>query len=331
MPSNSRDAILDGFQFAVKAHQELGIRDQVISNGGSVNVFANIDQKGYGLLFRPLEGILGLCMQKPAPGILITTNRSLSVQRFTAAHEFGHLEMGHAFSIDSEDDFNRSTGFTDVELQEVAANAFSAGFLMPKWLIKEKMTRQGWSVEQLSNPAVVYQLSLRMGVSYDATCRSLSRYKWINQQTEMNLLGIQPKQIKNQLLNGEALKDPWADVWLLSENDHTEIIEAGPTDVFILNLTEHGSGGYLWNVDELEKKGFRVQSFGSIPNEQAVGGPVKRSWALSSDSPLTGNLKLEERRPWQPDDLVNQLVLSYSLLGKEVGLPRYLRSQPLVA
>ena len=53
------------------------------------------------------------------------------------------------------------------------ADAFAVGFMLPKWLVVGHCARQGWRIADLLRPEVVYQLSLRLGASYEATCRAL--------------------------------------------------------------------------------------------------------------------------------------------------------------
>jgi hypothetical protein len=82
------------------------------------------------------------------------------------------------------------------DLREIQANAFASQLLTPSWLIVKHMQRQGWARESLTEPDTVYQLSLRLGTSYSATCHALTRQKVITQVTCNTLLKIQPKAIK---------------------------------------------------------------------------------------------------------------------------------------
>jgi Zn-dependent peptidase ImmA (M78 family) len=45
---------------------------------------------------------LGAYLSDPAPGVLITTQGPMSIQRFTAAHELGHFSMRHQPSLDDD-------------------------------------------------------------------------------------------------------------------------------------------------------------------------------------------------------------------------------------
>ena len=76
---------------------------------------------------------------------MVTTKRPLPVQRFTAAHELGHAELGHEASLDDAG----GAGAADFRLghgsdpREDQANAFATELLTPQWLIVHHMKRQG--------------------------------------------------------------------------------------------------------------------------------------------------------------------------------------------
>jgi hypothetical protein len=91
---DSRAAILTGAKAAHTLHRDLGIRDQIErSGGGRVDVFGAIAKLGATLMFQPLDNLLGAYLPSDELGVLITTKRPLPVQRFTGAHELGHLYM----------------------------------------------------------------------------------------------------------------------------------------------------------------------------------------------------------------------------------------------
>jgi hypothetical protein len=87
---------------AARLHQQLGLRKQIESRGGNVDVFSAIQTVNLPLLLRPLQGLLGAYLSDPTPGVLVTTQRPMSIQRFTAAHELGHFSLRHQLSLDDE-------------------------------------------------------------------------------------------------------------------------------------------------------------------------------------------------------------------------------------
>ena len=89
---DSRTAILTGAKAAHRLHRDLGIKEQIDrSGGGRVDVFGAIAKLGATLMFQPLDKLLGAYLPGDEAGVLITTKRPLPVQRFTGAHELGHL------------------------------------------------------------------------------------------------------------------------------------------------------------------------------------------------------------------------------------------------
>ena len=87
---------------AGRLHRKLDLRPQLEKEAGSVDVFDAIHALDVPLLLRPLKSLLGAYLREPSPGLLVTTERPMSIQRFTAAHELGHYYLGHEPSLDDE-------------------------------------------------------------------------------------------------------------------------------------------------------------------------------------------------------------------------------------
>lgn len=66
------------------------------------------------------------------------------------------------------------------------------------------MKRKKWTRQCLLQPLVMYQLSLRLGVSYEAVAWSLVRYKVFTPFDIQRLLRTKPVDIKKSILG----KDP---------------------------------------------------------------------------------------------------------------------------
>lgn len=272
-----REAILLGVRAATDTHDAFRVREPIERHSGPIEIFRLIQELGVSLLFRPLDGLLGACLRLPevGTGILVTTRRSLHMQRFTAAHELGHYVLEHEGSLDWEIRFPGQTANRD--LREVAADAFAAEFLMPKWLFKHHAKLHRWTSHDLRDAAKVYQLSLRMGVSYEATCLGLLAHGILDQPTVDALRAVAPKKTKQRLLGDLGLDDWRAHVWLLDEHDDGGTIEAGPLDVFVADLPERAGSGYLWETNALEYAGFTViDDLGEQDDAQVVGGPSRR-------------------------------------------------------
>lgn len=305
---------------AARLHHNLGTEEQVRREGGRVDVFDVAARLDVPLLFRPLDGLLGAFLNEPIPGVLITTKRPLSVQRFTTAHELGHHQLGHKPSLDNDNILKRSlfVARPTYALQEVEADAFAVAFLMPRWLVTWHCQHQGWIGERLQNPEIVYQLSLRIGASYEATCWTLARYRLVNSPVAKRLAEMEPRTIKAGLLRGYEPPDFRGDVWALSEVDRGTKISGSRTDLFVLRLPEHSGGGYLWNLDQLQRTGFLiVRDERESSLEETIGSHVTRSVTALSRDRQRGELLLSERRPWQAAVPINTFSIQYDLTGPE--------------
>lgn len=296
---NQRQAILNGIKCATASHNRLEIRN-AIENGkrSNVDVFGSILNRDAVLLFRPLENLLGACLE--GGGIIVSTKRPLPVQRFTGSHEFGHLELGHdiRYSFDGEEILSYRPLDSVIELE---ANAFAGEFLLPKWLFALHARRQGWSARRLEDPVVVYQMSLRVGASYEATIIALVRHKIISDRSGQALHDVAPKTIKQKLLGGYEPENFYRDVWLITSKDEGQVFEGQRDDIFFFRVNEMSGAGYLWNFEDLQKNGFNVIKNENIVAEgDAVGSSVAREVHADKPQRLQGKLNFVQCRPWQP-------------------------------
>jgi hypothetical protein len=321
-----RDAILRGTKAATKLHNELGMRLRA-QETGSVDVFKAILSTGAALIFRPLDGLLGACLPGNPAGVLISTQRPLRVQRFTGAHELGHVVMGHEPSLDGEEILRRGPA-RELDLQEVEADAFAAEFLLPRWILEFHARRQGWNARSMAAPQAVYQLALRIGASYDATCRALQRHRIVSASDARRLLDTARRSIKVELCRGLSISDWRRDVWLLTEKDDSLVIQGQPEDLFILHLKEATGAGYLWNIDDLKEAGFAVVNDERVfPDaSRAIGAHATRELTAEHPEPAAGTFTLNLRRPWERQEPPQaQLNVSFDLFGREVGIARAVR------
>lgn len=328
-------AIRTGTMAAARLLRKLEVEKTVETRGGNIDVFDAMLKVDLPHLLRPLKGLLGAFIHDPTPGVLITTQRPMSVQRFTAAHELGHFFLEHDPSLDDERILRRLVAGvkSDGSLQEVEANAFAAEFLMPRWLINRHCVRQGWTTKDFSNPSVLYQLSLRLGVSFEATCWTLNRDDLISSSQVKALMDVKPRELKKTLLDDYEPADYKADVWLLTERDQGARIEGSRQDLFVLRVHENSNAGYVWNFEELNSIGFAIVRDGAKAlDTDGVGSPVIRSVTAKAEIPARGTISVEEKRPWMPEDCLNRLTLDYDLTGpEEEGLSRAERRQLLEA
>ncbi|MGH7206325.1 MAG: ImmA/IrrE family metallo-endopeptidase [Nitrospiraceae bacterium] len=298
------------------------MRDRLETHAGRIDVFDSIVMRKIPLLFKPLDGLLGAFFPKPMPGILVTTKRPLSVQRFTGAHELGHFDLNHEPSLDNEEMLHRSpfSSHPDYGKQELEADAFAVEFMMPKWLFALHFRHQEWTSDHMKQPHVVYQLSLRIGASYEATCRALARHKVITSNGLNSLLEVPPRAIKQEVLRGYEPSEWWGDVWTLTERDQGTAIEGSRSDLFLLRLQEDSGAGYLWTFDQLDRSDFAiVRDEREGPPGETIGGQVTRWITAESTDRQSGDLILAERRPWLPhEEPLSILRFHYDLTGPEL-------------
>lgn len=319
--TNAREAILAGAKAARKLQLDLGIEEQVRRGGfARIDVFSAINKLGATLMFQPLDKLLGAYVADVEPGVLITTERPLPVQRFTGAHELGHFFMGHEPSFDDEKILRRAPFAASGRhnRQEREADAFASMFLAPAWLLALNLERQSWLARDLESPIKVYQLSLRIGTSYSATCYALERHKAIGKGVAQSLLDVEPKTLKQHLAAGYEPPNWRSDVWLLTEKDEGTLIEGGRKDMFVVRLRENSDAGYLWDFDQLKKAGFAlVADQSEADDRETIGGKLTRRVTAQSEDRNSGEILLQQFRPWKPDSPMEQLLLRYDLRGPE--------------
>ena len=317
-----RNDILNATYEAERLHREFGTKTRAEAGEGRIDVFRMLIKRNIPVMFRPLKGLLGAFIDEPEKGIIVTSQRPLTVQRFTAAHELGHEALGHEASFDDEDILTRALFVTQASYdpREIQANAFASHLLTPWWLIARHMNQQGWTRDNLANPIVVYQLSLRMGSSYSATCYALEGNKGINEQTREALLEVKPKSIKQSLVQQYEPENWYGDVWVVTDRDNGMTLEGSRSDVVVLRFQEHPSSGYLWQFGELADAGFAIESDAHEASsaEAQIGGVVFRTVIAKAqrDSGARGHVSLREVRPWKAlAEPLRSLELNIDLSG----------------
>ncbi len=317
------EARLHAIAAAKRVHRALGLQQRVLDTDGQIDVFDAIAELDIALVFKPLKSALGLCLPQPLRGIMVTTERSLYIQRMTAAHELGHVILEHRGSVDREilerGPYGPSQGR---DIQEVEADTFAAEFLLPRWLYRHHIQHQGWSLAQMRNAEIVYQLSLRMGASYEATCWGLLGHQILS-RAEVDALR-KTKVAKLKLDLGEEFRpvDSWANVWKVTGRDDGSTIIGNPDDLIRVELDEAVGSGFRWNAEPLTAAGYELlQDSSSFSRDPLLyGAPARRVFIARPPGPGTTKLVLKETQPWrdaEDDDAV--FAIKLALHGKEKG------------
>lgn len=317
-------ARLDAIAAAKQVHRDLDLERRVTEGPGLVDVFDAIGELDIPLVFKPLTSALGLCLPAPLRGIMVTTKRSLHIQRFTAAHELGHIVLEHRGSIDREILERGPIAPTDGrDLQEVAADAFAAEFVIPRWLYRHHIRAQDWTVARhLRNPDIVYQLSLRMGASFEATCWGLLSHQILPQGEVEALRKAQVAKMKAALGGEFRPGSSWSDVWRLTAKDNGARLVGNPDDLLRIELEEASGSGQQWQIEALRRAGYLVLSDESAFSRDPLhyGAPSVRTLIARPPETGVGAVTLRESQPWAPDDRADPaFALALSLRGPEAG------------
>lgn len=175
--------------------------------------------------YKPLPRLAGAYVAAPdsPPGVLVNSKLAWSKQRFTLAHEIGHHRFSHESTLDLEvGSFARGLGH-----QERVAEAFAAWLLMPRQAVQTAVDRRA-----LKSPADLYQVSLRLGVSYQAACVHMTNLRVLDYSTAESWARIPPKTFKQGLLGTKALLGS-VDVHLVDEADDGGTLYVRPGDIVV--------------------------------------------------------------------------------------------------
>lgn len=275
-----------------------------------VDIFAIIEEERIWLMFQPLQHLFGFYAREQLPGeevtgIVLHNGHPLSVQRFTAAHEYGHHVLRHDVSVDSETEVY---GGGELPPQELAAQSFAADFLMPLQMVIRALRRLGLpeSPEEL-DPVQAYQLSLELGASYTAAVTQLANLNRISWENARALRRHQPIELKTMLGGGRRPQSPRSDVWAFDDRTRDRLLAIRAGDELHVRLPEIPSGGFRWDVelsdaapalellaDELEPLELEVA--------QRFGNGRRRHLWWRAIGPGRGSMTLALRRPWEGID-----------------------------
>ena len=209
------------------------------------DIFGQIDESGIWLMFQPLKNLYGFYQRiEDVAGIVIHSGHPRSLQRYTAAHEYGHHVLGHTHSFDTQAEIEGRPGGDGDPLAEIEAQAFAGALLMPLHLVNHVAAEQGMDLAEPTAPHV-YSMAVRFGVSYAAMRTQLRAYDLITRDAYM-ALDIAPVSIKEFIGDGEAPADRRADLWRMTGGEVPAGLPLHVADELILDVPETASTGYRW-------------------------------------------------------------------------------------
>ena len=303
-----RTILLEAGHRAAEILDDLKIRERIDSGYTRVDPVQIAYKSDVTIFFRPLEKLLGAFINDVQPGILVNVARPRGLVHMTCAHELGHYFLGHETMTDTKIDYD-----DQANLVERQADIFAYSLMAPKWLVVRLAKTKGWATVSFRNPAIVYQLSLRLGTSFIATVWTLSRYNFLSAADATAMAKMQLRNIKKNILGNIQVEDWNRDVWLLDKADQGFILEPSPTDGVVVALPNHAAAGYLWSIDEANAEGFHLvpelvnqddQTANTNSEDLIVGSIGYTQYHLFKDD--TGGLEYEKRkkvsllevRPW---------------------------------
>lgn len=303
-----------------------------VGNRTSFDIVGAVAGLGIPLLFRPLDGLWGAALVVDADlrGILVTTKLDLHVQRFTLAHELGHLLMDHQTSLDETIGFAGRHGNGGRPIEELAADSFASELLAPKSLMIRCAQRHRWNRAALSDAGNVYQLALRLGLSFPAMCWALVSHDVLD-RTQAEAMQARPvKELKRSLAPEDLITNSWANVWRLTQPDTDAVLEAGPEDLFVVHVLDDAGGGYVWQlVDATGAVEVVSETEVEAAADGHIGAPASRAVYLRLRAPGRHRLVFEHARPWS-GKAIGHIDIAVENHGKETGgWPRRLREASL--
>jgi Zn-dependent peptidase ImmA (M78 family) len=137
--------------------------------------FVPYDDEMSGMLYRDRESRVTI--------IGINSSHASTRQRFSIAHEIGHLEMHKQRLMFVDKLFRVSTPRTDADWttrqEEIEANGFAASLLMPESFIEAAMRRERQRPSPLEGDELVRDLARRFDVSAEAMGYRLANLGWL--------------------------------------------------------------------------------------------------------------------------------------------------------
>lgn len=281
-----RSSLLKVAKLAAQVLDDSGAHERVEQGYTRIDPVAIAEKAGIAVMARPLDKLLGAFLREEEPGIILNTRRPTGMFHMTCAHELGHFYLGHLTTADEHLDYQ-----SDAAPFELEADQFAYALMAPAWLITQVLNLQGWGRLAVKDPDVLYQLSLRLGLSYTATVWSLVRSRFLNASLAKSLAAFPPAELKRRTMpEGTTLKEN-QDVWRLRPADRECVLEPRATDTVVMTLPSHAAAGYLWSLQGAADHGYALEP---VTINDAKTLLKAEDLVVGSASSLQYQLRLEE-------------------------------------
>lgn len=173
----------------------------------SISPIDAAEKLGVDVRFVDLPSMEGMYVSGGASAILLSSLRPPGRIHFTCAHEIGHHVYRHGDQFDELVQEQHQSHKSDIK--EYQADTFASYFLMPRIAVEHALHVRGLTYADLS-PATTYALANWLGVGYATLVQHLFYgLAAINTDKWSELSAVQPKHIREHLLNGESSGGLW--------------------------------------------------------------------------------------------------------------------------
>jgi Zn-dependent peptidase ImmA (M78 family) len=222
-----------------------------IDQSAVIDPFAAIDRLGLALNITKLDNLLGAVVPHGDGGVLITSERSPAIQRYTAAHEIGHWIL--------HEDHLRMDGETEVlgrptSEMEHQAQLFAGYFLMPPPLLNQAIAAYDLRPGGI-HPEHVYRLSRDLDVSYEASARRLYMARLIDRAALTQILELGRMPAMQRASAGHRPADGLAEIWDATSDDEVVSLVVREHDEVVVDFDEQRLAGWRWmTAEELARR-----------------------------------------------------------------------------
>lgn len=150
-----------------------------------------------------LASLEGMYSPGASPAIVVSSLRPAGRRRFTCGHEIGHHNFGHGCRLDEM----LPAGSRSKQLEEFAADRFSAALLMPKLAVENSFVRRGWSSTS-PTPSHVFVVAQDLGVGFTTLVDHMSvTLRLLDRSRAAELSKTQLPKLRAQLAGVQVAED----------------------------------------------------------------------------------------------------------------------------